>query len=445
MTQAADSAGNTAPGAPRAPSVFLSYATADRTAARALRDELRAAGLDVWYDESELMGGDAWDQQIRRQIRECDYFMPLISANTEARKEGYFRREWRLAVERNLDMADDVLFLVPVALDDTVEDGARVPERFLGVQWLRAPGGRPSEGFAAVLARLRAGDHRALPRRASGCVRPRFASAAGDSAPPPMPPFPPVPDRGGLLHAVKFFAEVLWWSFTAAWTVLLRLPRWARILIGVWFILMLFSTVQCSRVEDRAAAGGGRAGANRPASEGKRNRNPASGKREAAASSDGLDLGRLASEIAHVFGEGFSDGPPTGKPLVVIPFSRPNDDSPGGKFAHSVFLSVYGRLALERRSEVSVVAPLKGQPSPAVLQARAATLGAALVLAASIDGEGDRRSLTARLYSAADSRVVWTRSFPLKSSDDDEVAESIAARTLEELPAKAPRQRKPAP
>ena len=137
MTQAADSSGNTAPGAPRAPSVFLSYATADRAAARALRDALRAAGLDVWYDESELMGGDAWDQKIRRQIRECDYFMPLISANTEARKEGYFRREWRLAVERNLDMADDVLFLVPVALDETVEEGARVPERFLGVQWLQ--------------------------------------------------------------------------------------------------------------------------------------------------------------------------------------------------------------------------------------------------------------------------------------------------------------------
>ncbi|MFM9080146.1 MAG: toll/interleukin-1 receptor domain-containing protein, partial [Opitutaceae bacterium] len=83
MTQAADSAGNTAPGAPRAPSVFLSYATADRAAARALRDALRSAGLDVWHDESELTGGDAWDQKIRRQIRGCDYFMPLISANTE--------------------------------------------------------------------------------------------------------------------------------------------------------------------------------------------------------------------------------------------------------------------------------------------------------------------------------------------------------------------------
>ena len=422
----------------------LSYATADRAAARALRDALGAAGLEVWYDESELTGGDAWDQKIRRQIRECDYFMPLISANTEARKEGYFRREWRLAVERPLDMADDVLFLVPVALDDTAEDGARVPERFLSVQWLRAPGGQPSESFGTMLKRLHSGDHQALPRRATNANRAPFSNPGAGTAPPPMPPFPPVPDRGGLLHAVKFFAEVFWWGFTAAWTVLLRLPRWSRILVGVWIILMLFSTVQCTRVDDRQAAGNARGGAARAPGEGKRARNAAAvQKREAAAApADGLDLGRLASEIAHVFGEGFSDGPPTGKPLVVIPFSRPNDESSGGKFAHSVFLSLYGRLVLERRSEVSVVAPLRGEPSPAVLQARAAALGAGLVLAASVQGEGDRQALTARLYSAADAKVVWTQSFPLRSSDDDDVAERIAAKALELLPAKAPRHRK---
>src|SRR6185295_8550987 len=113
------SAGNT-PSGPR-PSVFISYASDDRHAARALRDALLGTGLDVWYDESELGGGDAWDQKIRRQIRDCDYFMPVISATTERRKEGYFRREWRLAAERTLDMADDVLFLLPVVIDDTSE------------------------------------------------------------------------------------------------------------------------------------------------------------------------------------------------------------------------------------------------------------------------------------------------------------------------------------
>ena len=85
------------------PTVFLSYASEDRPAARRIGEALPAFGLEIWYDESELGGGDAWDQKIRKQIRDCDYFMALVSAQTEARHEGYFRREWRLAVERTLD------------------------------------------------------------------------------------------------------------------------------------------------------------------------------------------------------------------------------------------------------------------------------------------------------------------------------------------------------
>jgi hypothetical protein len=55
----------------------------------------------VWFDQSELRGGDAWDQKIRREVRDCALFIPLISANTAARAEGYFRLEWSLAEARS--------------------------------------------------------------------------------------------------------------------------------------------------------------------------------------------------------------------------------------------------------------------------------------------------------------------------------------------------------
>ena len=80
--------------------VFLSYASQDAEAAQHLCNALRAAGIEVWFDQSELRGGDAWDALIRRQIRDCDLFVPLISANTDARGEGHFRLEWKLDVER---------------------------------------------------------------------------------------------------------------------------------------------------------------------------------------------------------------------------------------------------------------------------------------------------------------------------------------------------------
>src|SRR5499427_11016557 len=90
--------------------VFVSYASQDAGAAQRICDGLRAAGIEVWFDQSELRGGEAWDRQIRKQIHDCALFIPVISVHSDARQEGYFRREWRLAVERAGDMAEDTPF-----------------------------------------------------------------------------------------------------------------------------------------------------------------------------------------------------------------------------------------------------------------------------------------------------------------------------------------------
>lgn len=134
--------------------VFVSYASEDAEAASRIALALKAAGIEVWFDKSELRGGDAWDRTIRQRIRECRLFMPVISGNTEARGEGYFRREWKLAVDRTEDMAGDVAFLVPVAIDDTPSGSARVPPRFHDVQWTRLPAGDTPPGFVSRIAAL---------------------------------------------------------------------------------------------------------------------------------------------------------------------------------------------------------------------------------------------------------------------------------------------------
>jgi len=73
--------------------VFLSYASQDADAVLRLAEALRASGVEVWFDQDELVGGDAWDQKIRGQIKACTLFVPVISAATQARREGYFRIE----------------------------------------------------------------------------------------------------------------------------------------------------------------------------------------------------------------------------------------------------------------------------------------------------------------------------------------------------------------
>jgi TolB-like protein/tetratricopeptide (TPR) repeat protein len=134
--------------------VFLSYASQDAEPARRICDALRGAGIEVWFDQSELRGGDAWDQRIRAEIRDCALFIPLISANTASRHEGYFRLEWDLADQRTHMIARNKAFIVPVCSDGTPDAGADVPESFLRVQWTRLPAGETPPEFVQRISTL---------------------------------------------------------------------------------------------------------------------------------------------------------------------------------------------------------------------------------------------------------------------------------------------------
>jgi TolB-like protein/Flp pilus assembly protein TadD len=150
--------------------VFLSYASQDAQAAQRICEALRAAGIEVWFDQSELRGGDAWDQSIRKQIKTCALFLPVISHTTHDRREGYFRLEWKLAVDRCHLMDADMAFLLPVVIDDTRDADERVPERFREVQWTRLPGGETPPVFVERVQRLLSGEQAQKPTRSASAA-----------------------------------------------------------------------------------------------------------------------------------------------------------------------------------------------------------------------------------------------------------------------------------
>lgn len=121
--------------------LFLSYTHEDRDAVLRLKQALDRVGLDVWFDQSALQGGDAWEHQIKTNIRQCSLFVPVISANAVRRVEGYFRREWGWAIERAQAIADPVPFIAPVIVDETPEGAELVPELFWRKHSLRAMAG----------------------------------------------------------------------------------------------------------------------------------------------------------------------------------------------------------------------------------------------------------------------------------------------------------------
>jgi TolB-like protein/Tfp pilus assembly protein PilF len=162
--------------------VFLSYASEDAPAAAPIAEALRAAGIEVWFDRNALRGGDEWDRKIRREIKDCALFVPIISVNSEARHEGYFRLEWDLADQRSHMIARGRPFLVPVALDETRAEDAGVPDSFQRVQWMRLPGGAMTPEFVERIGRLLSN----LPLRVPAANAPP-APPTSPSAPQPVP------------------------------------------------------------------------------------------------------------------------------------------------------------------------------------------------------------------------------------------------------------------
>jgi len=131
--------------------VFISYSREDLPAVQQIKAGLEAAGVTTWFDMDRLEGGDDYDRKIQRNIARCSYFIPVVSANTQRRLEGYFRREWSYAMDRVRNMADGALFILPVTIDGTTAADALVPDKFKALHFSQLPGGRVPEEFAQRL------------------------------------------------------------------------------------------------------------------------------------------------------------------------------------------------------------------------------------------------------------------------------------------------------
>jgi hypothetical protein len=127
--------------------VFISYAREDLLAVQRLKARLDAAGIRTWFDLERLEGGDDYDRKIQRNIGRCALFIPVVSATTERRLEGYFRREWSYAIDRARNMAEEAIFILPVCIDATDQGSARVPDRFRALHFTRLAAGEPEAGF----------------------------------------------------------------------------------------------------------------------------------------------------------------------------------------------------------------------------------------------------------------------------------------------------------
>jgi hypothetical protein len=135
--------------------VFLSFSLNDRSAAEAVVRCLRARNLDVWYEAQELVAGDVFDAKIPPAIKNCVFFMCLLSRHTENQREGYFRQEWGWALQRlPKQTGARRRFIVPLIIDDLDPRSlTTLPDAFTQLSIQSAPRGQVPEELLDELVR----------------------------------------------------------------------------------------------------------------------------------------------------------------------------------------------------------------------------------------------------------------------------------------------------
>lgn len=97
--------------------VFISYAREDKATAQRIYNDLKEGGADPWLDEENLLPGQHWAEEIGKAIRECDYFLALLSSRSVS-KRGYVQKELKKALDILGEFPRSRIFLIPARLDD---------------------------------------------------------------------------------------------------------------------------------------------------------------------------------------------------------------------------------------------------------------------------------------------------------------------------------------
>ncbi len=108
--------------------LFLSYSWDDKAVVERLKNEFEKNGIRVFFDDDKLKTGDRYHEVIKKYIKECDYFLPIISQNAIGNKDRYvYDEEWRRAIY--IDENKDESFIRPYIIDDTNPTDDRIPRQ----------------------------------------------------------------------------------------------------------------------------------------------------------------------------------------------------------------------------------------------------------------------------------------------------------------------------
>jgi CheY-like chemotaxis protein len=117
-------------GALRPVNVFLCHSNFDKPAVRELYFKLSRSFVNPWFDEQKLIGGQDWEHEIRKAVKQSDIVMVCLSQRSVT-SSGYLHKEIRFALDAADERPEGAIFIIPLLLEP-----CDVPARLARWQWI---------------------------------------------------------------------------------------------------------------------------------------------------------------------------------------------------------------------------------------------------------------------------------------------------------------------
>ena len=111
-------------------SIFLCHSSSDKPKVRELYERLSNDGFTPWLDETNLLPGQDWQQEIPKAVRKSDIVLVCLS-QASINKTGYVQKEIRYALDVADEQPERAIFIIPLKLEE-----CDVPERLRKWQWV---------------------------------------------------------------------------------------------------------------------------------------------------------------------------------------------------------------------------------------------------------------------------------------------------------------------
>lgn len=110
---------------------FLCYAKENSTSVREFHQRLKAEDwVDPWFDEEDILPGQMWEGSVADAVHQSHAVIIFLSSFA-VRKEGFFHKELKLALDAAAEKPDGTIFIIPIRLDV-----CEVPDRLRPYQYV---------------------------------------------------------------------------------------------------------------------------------------------------------------------------------------------------------------------------------------------------------------------------------------------------------------------